>query len=105
METALEKVNGLILIRIIQVSWKSYGQYFMVTAQGEGSQKVPGGDQWKYALWKGEALVTNWAQQPAIFRAVPLVSALFFETWPGLSVSTHRGPQKSTRAFGSIPIY
>lgn len=41
METALEKVDGLILIRIIQVSWKSYGQYFMVTAQGEALRRSP----------------------------------------------------------------
>ena len=39
METALEKVNGLILIRIIQVSWKSYSQYFMMTAQGEAPKR------------------------------------------------------------------
>lgn len=39
METALEKVSGLILIRIIPVSWKSYSQYFMMTAQGEALKR------------------------------------------------------------------
>ena len=38
METALEKVNGLILRRIIQVSWKSCSQY-LVTARGEALKR------------------------------------------------------------------
>ena len=39
METALEKVNGLIFTRIIPVSWKSYSQYFMMTAWGEALKR------------------------------------------------------------------